>query len=107
MTGESPLPVITSEKHMSEDKLKKYPNISFQSLNMGKIITKIKKAHTPNEKALSEFEVFCLRFPITSGNIFKIIDDESLAHCKGISRTVEKLRKDSTGSGLFRDIGIT
>ena len=40
------------------------------------------------------FEIFCLRFPIASGHIFKIIDDQSLADCKGLSRTLRKFLDD-------------
>ena len=62
-----------------------------------------------DKKAIQALEVFCLRFPNTSGNIFKIIDDQSLAECKGINRTLDNsfTRKDSIGSGSFRNIGET
>ena len=46
------------------------------------------------ENYLSMFEIFCLRFPITSVHIFKIIDDQSLADCKGLSRTLRKFFDD-------------
>ena len=46
------------------------------------------------ENYLSMFEIFCLRFPIASGNIFKIIDDQSLADCKGLTRTLRKFFDD-------------
>ena len=48
------------------------------------------KKTEPKENHLSAFEIFCLRFPVPSGNIFKIMDDKNLADCKGISRTVRK-----------------
>ena len=58
---------------------------------MGNINTKTKETHTPTK---SMFEIFCLRFPDISGNIFKSIDDQSLADCKGISKTVRKFFDD-------------
>ena len=48
------------------------------------------KKTKPKENHLSAFEIFCLRFPIPSGNIFKIMDDKNLADCNGISRTLRK-----------------
>ena len=52
---------------------------------MENIDTKVKATHTP---AKSMFEIFCLRYPDISGNIFKSIDDQSLVKCKGISKTI-------------------
>ena len=54
---------------------------------MDNINTKIKATHTPTK---SMFEIFCLRFPDISGNIFQSIDDKSLVKCKGISKTIGK-----------------
>ena len=54
---------------------------------MDNINTKITATHAPTK---SMFDIFCLRFPEISGNIFKNIDNQSLASCKGISRTTGK-----------------
>ena len=57
---------------------------------MDKINSQINASHIPSEKTQSALEVFCLRFPEISGKIFKSIDDQSLADCKGINRTIVK-----------------
>ena len=44
----------------------------------------------PKQNNLSNLELFCLRFPVVSEYIFKIINDQTLAKCKEISRTMRK-----------------
>ena len=43
-----------------------------------------------DKKARPVLEVLCLRFPAILRKIFRIMDDQSLAECKGINKIMKK-----------------